>query len=210
MATASPDEPKPLPDEPQRDASTVAACCAVVLGAVLSLAALGIYDGRTALSVLVGAVIAISNLLVLRSIIRAILVPPDDADLGPGATSSRDAGDRADADASRDRASSDRADAEADASSDHAAARRPAGNHDDHRDRGKRGGAAWGIFAVVKILALFGGTWMLLARGIIDPIPLVVGYGVLPLGIVSSSIVMTLLPPRPSRSPGRFARRPRK
>ncbi len=55
---------------------------------------------------------------------------------------------------------------------------------------------AWALFAVLKILILFGGVWILLTRGMVDPMPLVVGYGVLPLGITLSA----LFPPRNRRS----------
>lgn len=57
-------------------------------------------------------------------------------------------------------------------------------------------GAAWALFAVLKMVLLFGGVWMLLTRGMVDPIPLVVGYGVLPIGITASA----LLPPAKPRS----------
>jgi hypothetical protein len=74
----------------------------------------------------------------------------------------------------------------------------------DHASEGKRGGAAWGLFAVVKIVVLFGGIYLLLTKGLVDPIALVVGYGVLPLGIAASSLVNSLSP----RS-RRAGRRPR-
>ena len=64
----------------------------------------------------------------------------------------------------------------------------------DHRAAGKRGGAAWGIFAVIKIFVLFGGIWILLSKGLVAPIPLVVGYGVLPLGIVAAGLWNSLRP----------------
>jgi hypothetical protein len=65
-----------------------------------------------------------------------------------------------------------------------------------HRAAGRRGGVAWGIFAVLKIFLLFGGVWILLTRHMVDPIPLVVGYGVLPLGIAASSLWSSLRPGR--------------
>jgi hypothetical protein len=71
----------------------------------------------------------------------------------------------------------------------------------DHAAEGKRGGAAWGAFGVLKIVVLFGGIWILLTKGWVDPIPLVVGYGVLPLGIVVSSLYSSLAPR--SRRPAR-------
>jgi hypothetical protein len=66
----------------------------------------------------------------------------------------------------------------------------------DHAAEGRRGGVAWGIFAVFKILLLFGGIWILLTVGLVDPMPLAVGYGVLPLGIVVSSFRTSLAPRR--------------
>jgi hypothetical protein len=66
----------------------------------------------------------------------------------------------------------------------------------EHSAEGKRGGAAWGAFAVVKILILFGGIYLLLTRGLVDPMPLVVGYGVLPLGIAASSVISSMAPRR--------------
>lgn len=65
-----------------------------------------------------------------------------------------------------------------------------------HRAAGKRGGAAWGVFAVFKILVLFGGIWFLLSKGLVAPIPLVVGYGVLPLGIAGAGLWNSLRPRR--------------
>ncbi len=145
----------PLPEE--RDAAKDAALAATAIGAVMTIVALGVYGGRTATSVAIGAAIAISNLLTLRAIIRAIIRPPEDQ-IDEGADAP---------DAPR-----------------------------DHKGEGKRGGTAWGIFALLKILFLFGGIWFLLTRGLVDPIPLVVGYGVLPLGIASSSLLSSLRPHR--------------
>jgi hypothetical protein len=64
----------------------------------------------------------------------------------------------------------------------------------DHRAAGKRGGAAWGVFALLKIFILFGGIWILLSKGLVAPIPLVVGYGVLPLGIAAAGLWNSLRP----------------
>jgi hypothetical protein len=66
----------------------------------------------------------------------------------------------------------------------------------DHRGAGRRGGTAWGVFALLKIFILFGGIWILLTKKLVDPIPLVVGYGVLPLGIAASALVRSLKPRR--------------
>ncbi len=64
----------------------------------------------------------------------------------------------------------------------------------EHKAAGRRGGVAWGVFAVLKIVILFGGVWFLLTKQLVDPIPLVVGYGVLPLGIAASSLFSSLKP----------------
>jgi len=69
-------------------------------------------------------------------------------------------------------------------------------SEDEHKGAGRRGGAAWGIFALLKIFLLFGGIWILLTKKLVDPIPLVVGYGVLPLGIAASALVRSLKPRR--------------
>ena len=134
----------PPDDDPPVATAADATKMAAALGAALALAALAFFGTRSAISVFVGATIAVGNLIALRALIRALLPP---ADSEPTAKSSGVAG-------------------------------------------------AWAIFAVLKMLILFGGVWILLTRGIVDPMPLVVGYGVLPLGITASA----LFPPRKRRS----------
>jgi hypothetical protein len=46
----------------------------------------------------------------------------------------------------------------------------------------------WGILAVVKVLGLFGGVWILMASHLVDPIGLVVGWASLPVGIAAASL----------------------
>ena len=53
----------------------------------------------------------------------------------------------------------------------------------------RRGGAGAGVVGLLKMFALFGGVWILLKLGVVDPLPLVVGYGALPVGICVSSLV---------------------
>lgn len=55
--------------------------------------------------------------------------------------------------------------------------------------KGGSGGGAWGVIALVKMLVLFGGIWLLMTHGLVDPIGLVVGYGALPIGIAIGSLV---------------------
>lgn len=132
-------EPRP-PETPEADdgiARSVKA--AAILGAAFSLAALGLYGARAACSVLVGAAIAIVNLVTMRAIVRALVRVPK-----------------------------------------------------EHEGAERRGGVAWGLFAALKMLLLFGGIWILLTRQLVDPMPLVVGYGVLPLGIAASALWSSL------------------
>ena len=164
------------------DAAKVAAVAAGVLGAALTVGALALFGSRAALSVGAGAVIAVANLVTMSAIIRAMLRPAD---------ADADAGSNANANASAD------ADANADMT---AIANAPAR---DHVAEGKRGGAAWGAFAVAKIVVLFGGVWLLLTRGMVDPIALVIGYGVLPVGITVGGLFTSLAPRRTRRPLGK-------
>jgi hypothetical protein len=47
----------------------------------------------------------------------------------------------------------------------------------------------WGVLAMVKMVVLFGGIWIVMTKGLVDPMGLVVGYGSLPIGIAIGSIV---------------------
>jgi hypothetical protein len=141
--------------ERETDTALAASKAAGILGAILGLGALGLYGPRAAVSVFLGAAIAVANLLTMRAIIRSLLVVPDEPD-------------------------------EPDESKDPR----------EHKSAGRRGGIAWGVFAVLKILILFGGIWILLTRQLVDPMALAVGYGVLPLGIALASLWSSLRPHR--------------
>jgi hypothetical protein len=118
----------------------------------------------------------------MRALIRAMLRPAEEE-----AFAQAQAQVRANAEAS--------AEANAEASIDEDA------DPVDHVAEGKRGAAAWGLFGVLKLVVLFGGIYVLLTKGLVDPMPLVVGYGVLPLGIATSSLFSGLAPR--SRRPAR-------
>ena len=47
----------------------------------------------------------------------------------------------------------------------------------------------WGVLAVVKVVGLFGGVWLLMTSHVVDPVGLVVGWGSLPVGIAIASLV---------------------
>jgi len=144
--------PKKKTERDDRDDIMVSVKAAAILGGLFTLGAFGTYDSRTAMSVGLGAAIAVANLLTMRAIVRALLPVSESEEEG-----------------------------EADGQTDHRAA-------------GKRGGTAWGVFALFKMVILFGGIWFLLTKGLVAPIPLVVGYGVLPLGIAASSLSTALAP----------------
>ena len=66
-----------------------------------------------------------------------------------------------------------------------------------HEDARANAGFAWGVIALGKIMLLFGGLWVLMTRHLVDPIPLVVGYGSLPIGIAIGAIVSDKTGPHP-------------
>ena len=167
MTTPSLEAPE---NENENDAARVAAIGAAVLGVVLTGAALAVFGTRTGLSVAVGALIAVANLVMMSAIVRAVLRPGDaEAEAETSASANADGDAKADESEHEEEAV------------DHAAA-------------GSRGAAAWGAFGLLKILVLFGGIYVLLTKHLVDPMPLVVGYGVLPLGIAASSLLGSLAP----------------
>lgn len=168
----------------ERDAAAVAAVAAAGIGGGFAVVALATHGSRAALSVAVGAFLAVANLVTLRAIIRSIVQPPDGEEPNEPSTELERRADRDDTTADEENIEGP---AEGDTSDD-APAPKARGTPQDHASDGRRGGAAWGVFAILKILVLFGGIWLLLTRGVVDPIPLVVGYGVLPLGIVAASL----------------------
>jgi hypothetical protein len=53
----------------------------------------------------------------------------------------------------------------------------------------QRGNAApWALIAVIKLVALLGGIWLILKSGYISGLALTIGYGALPIGITLGSL----------------------
>jgi hypothetical protein len=50
---------------------------------------------------------------------------------------------------------------------------------------GKKSRVPWPLLAVLKMSVLFGGLYLMLKSGWVDLLPLLAGYGALPLGIVA-------------------------
>ncbi|MCL2724268.1 MAG: hypothetical protein FWD69_07510 [Polyangiaceae bacterium] len=154
------------PSARPNNGATTAAIFAAGIGLCLTLAAYVIEGARSSLSVALGAVVAVANLLAMRAIITSLIVPPDKNASDGGATSTP-------------------------AHDEHG---ETADESSVHEREGKRGGLVWGVFAVLKIFILFGVIWLLLARKIAEPISFVVGYGAMPLGIVVSTLATALSP----------------
>jgi hypothetical protein len=60
---------------------------------------------------------------------------------------------------------------------------------------------AWGVVAFFKMNALIAGVWYLMTKGLVAPIPLVFGYGSLPIGIAIGSLVSDKTTREPSHKP---------
>lgn len=105
-----------------------------ILGAVASVVAFFFYDGRTALSIALGAALGAGNLWAIARIVRGFLAA-----------------------------------------------------------RGAR--APWTLMALVKMSALFGIWMLLLATGFVELMPLVIGFGALPIGIVASELFVSVRAP---------------
>ena len=58
--------------------------------------------------------------------------------------------------------------------------------------------APWGVVALLKLLALFGGVWLILGSGVVSGLSLAVGYAALPIGITLAS----LFGPKPPEDDG--------
>ncbi len=49
--------------------------------------------------------------------------------------------------------------------------------------------AAWALLAVLKMGALFAVVWLLMRHGVVDPLPMLIGFMSLPIGIAIGSLV---------------------
>lgn len=158
----------PVPERETPDDTRTAIRAAIALGVVLALGGSLLFDARIGRSVAVGATIGVLNLVAMRAIIRSLLRAPVESE------SDAEGGGN---------------DAEAGAPAP------PSEASPTAADEGPgKGGAAWGVFALFKMLILFGGIWILLTKELVDPIALVVGYGVLPMGIALGAVLSALKP----------------
>jgi hypothetical protein len=56
------------------------------------------------------------------------------------------------------------------------------------RSEGDPSAGMYGVFAVGKVVLLFGGVWALMSADLVHPIGLVVGWGALPVGVAVASL----------------------
>jgi hypothetical protein len=49
--------------------------------------------------------------------------------------------------------------------------------------------AAWALVAVLKMIGLLAAAWLLMRGGLVSPMPMLVGFGALPIGIAIGSLV---------------------
>jgi hypothetical protein len=49
--------------------------------------------------------------------------------------------------------------------------------------------AAWALVAVLKMISLLAAAWLLMRCGLVSPLPMLVGFGALPIGIAIGSLV---------------------
>ena len=55
--------------------------------------------------------------------------------------------------------------------------------------------AGWALVAVLKMFGLLAAAWLLMRHGIVSPLPMLVGFGALPIGIAIGSLVSDRRPP---------------
>lgn len=57
------------------------------------------------------------------------------------------------------------------------------------RAQQSRGRGGWGLVAVGKMLGLVAVVWLLMRHGLVSPLPMLVGFGALPIGIAIGSLL---------------------
>jgi hypothetical protein len=68
---------------------------------------------------------------------------------------------------------------------------------------GASGAVAWALLGIVKMFALFAVVWLLMRHGVVSALPMLVGFGALPIGIAIGSLVSDRGGPRIGRTPDR-------
>jgi len=56
--------------------------------------------------------------------------------------------------------------------------------------------AGWALVALLKMVGLVGVVWLLMRHGVVSPVPMMIGFGALPIGIAIGSLVSDRSAPR--------------
>jgi hypothetical protein len=67
--------------------------------------------------------------------------------------------------------------------------------------RGASGAVAWALLGIVKMFALFAVVWLLVRHEVVSAVPMLVGFGALPIGIAIGSLVSDRGGPRHDLAP---------
>ncbi len=59
----------------------------------------------------------------------------------------------------------------------------------EREDAHEQSRAGWAVLAVLKLFGLIAAVWLLMRHGVVSPLPMVVGFGSLPIGIAIGSLV---------------------
>lgn len=60
----------------------------------------------------------------------------------------------------------------------------------DESGRTPSGGlGGWALLGMLKMVGLLGAVWLLMRHGVVSPLPLVIGFGALPIGIAIGALV---------------------
>lgn len=60
---------------------------------------------------------------------------------------------------------------------------------DDAQSARSQSKAGWALLAVLKMFGLVVAVWLLMRHGVVSPLPMMVGFGSLPIGIAIGSLV---------------------
>ena len=55
--------------------------------------------------------------------------------------------------------------------------------------KAKDGKGGWALLALLKLFGLVAAVWLLMRHGVVSPLPLMVGFGALPIGIAIGALV---------------------
>lgn len=61
--------------------------------------------------------------------------------------------------------------------------------HDETGAKNAASTGAWTLVALLKMFGLLGIAWLLMRHGVVAPVPMLIGFGALPIGIAIGSLV---------------------